>query len=475
VRIDELESPGSYWGGFTYCNATSRGEVHHAVLTRALSAFDHTSPLEITGSRISSASGPAIASADSLWLLDSEINGSSGDGVYVSQGVATVRRSSIEGCGEAAIKLRGSATAMVDSVAIIGCDVGIDAGSGVTTVVANTSIDNCATYGALLKGTTYDIASSQFRGSDIGLVSSAWANGTIAECTFSGNTDGIWIDGSGEYTPVIVSECTIDSSTTDGLYLACGAGDQVTIASNSIKHGTIGIYSDGGQPDIRRANVVQHNTSGITCENYSQAAVESCTVTDNTYGVMVHTGSNPDLGHVTGGSSVGYNVFTPAGSYYVYNRTSNTVSAQRDYWPASPPTLCQPLGTKLYGPVDSDSALCTAPTLSALMFHIPAGEDRGEAGLPTRFSLRQNYPNPFNPTTTIAYDVPRPGADVEISLYDVAGRLVTILVDEQKMPGRYQVHWDGHDRRGQPVASGVYFLRMKAGTFTETKKVLLLR
>jgi hypothetical protein len=95
--------------------------------------------------------------------------------------------------------------------------------------------------------------------------------------------------------------------------------------------------------------------------------------------------------------------------------------------------------------------------------------------VPLTFSLRQNYPNPFNPTTTIAYEVPRPGTDVEIMLFDVAGRLVSELVNEHKVPGYYFVSWDGHDRRGEPVASGVYFMRMRAGTFMDTKKLLLLK
>jgi FlgD Ig-like domain len=175
------------------------------------------------------------------------------------------------------------------------------------------------------------------------------------------------------------------------------------------------------------------------------------------------------------GNSVGYNIFTPATYYYLYNRTSNTISSKRNYWPASPPTICTPLPTKVYGPAAVDSALCSEPALGPSSLHVASNDERAEPTVPTRFNLKQNYPNPFNPTTTISYDVPRPGGRVELAIYDVAGRLVTILVNEHRPAARYVIHWDGRDRRGQPVASGVYFLRMRAAQFNVTKKLLLLR
>jgi flagellar hook assembly protein FlgD len=104
-----------------------------------------------------------------------------------------------------------------------------------------------------------------------------------------------------------------------------------------------------------------------------------------------------------------------------------------------------------------------------------AGEETTDPRIPTHFNLRQNYPNPFNPATTVAYEVPRPGSRVEIALYDVGGRLVAVLVDEHRAPGFYSVTWDGVNRSGEPVASGVYFLRMRAGHFVDTKKLLLLK
>ena len=97
--------------------------------------------------------------------------------------------------------------------------------------------------------------------------------------------------------------------------------------------------------------------------------------------------------------------------------------------------------------------------------------------LPRVFSLSQNYPNPFNPSTTIAYAVPAGREDVPVRLrvYDIRGRLVRSLVEEERDAGRYRVHWDGRDDRGTRVASGVYLYRIEADDFVSTRKIVVVR
>ncbi len=96
------------------------------------------------------------------------------------------------------------------------------------------------------------------------------------------------------------------------------------------------------------------------------------------------------------------------------------------------------------------------------------------APLPDATFLAQNFPNPFNPNTTIAFGV-RSGGSVNLSVYDAAGRLITVLIDETRPAGRYTAAWNGEDQGGTPVASGVYFYRLVAGEFTRTRKMVLLR
>jgi len=90
-------------------------------------------------------------------------------------------------------------------------------------------------------------------------------------------------------------------------------------------------------------------------------------------------------------------------------------------------------------------------------------------GVPTSYMLHQNYPNPFNPSTIISYDIPK-RSHVKLVIYDILGRQVEELVDSEKTPGRYQATFDAS---GLP--SGVYYYRLEAGSFTETKKLILLR
>ena len=94
--------------------------------------------------------------------------------------------------------------------------------------------------------------------------------------------------------------------------------------------------------------------------------------------------------------------------------------------------------------------------------------------VPTGFALGQNVPNPFNPETSLPYQLDRE-ARVVIRIYDVSGRLVRTLDVGQKGAGVYKAHWDGKNQAGHSVASGVYFYSMKAGDFSATRKMTMLR
>jgi hypothetical protein len=94
--------------------------------------------------------------------------------------------------------------------------------------------------------------------------------------------------------------------------------------------------------------------------------------------------------------------------------------------------------------------------------------------VPREFKLAQNYPNPFNAQTTIEYTVSRPG-HVSLKVFNATGQLVRTLVDDHRSINRYAVTWDGTDRSGRPVASGIYFYQLKTADFVESKKMSLLK
>ncbi len=95
-------------------------------------------------------------------------------------------------------------------------------------------------------------------------------------------------------------------------------------------------------------------------------------------------------------------------------------------------------------------------------------------GLPENPYLAQNIPNPFNPTTRISFGITEP-ATVSIRIYDASGKLVRILLEGGRSPGHYDEVWDGCNGNGLPVASGVYFYRLRAGNFTQTRKMVLTK
>jgi hypothetical protein len=96
-------------------------------------------------------------------------------------------------------------------------------------------------------------------------------------------------------------------------------------------------------------------------------------------------------------------------------------------------------------------------------------EENNNLSIPEDFSLAQNYPNPFNPNTTIVYNLPV-SSDVMLKVYDVLGREVATLVNEEKAAGNYQVEFDASN-----LSSGIYYYTITAGDFHQTKKLVLLK
>ena len=128
---------------------------------------------------------------------------------------------------------------------------------------------------------------------------------------------------------------------------------------------------------------------------------------------------------------------------------------------------------------DGDFALVLADILTdggEEKFIYGSGQSYSRILVPATYKngLAQNYPNPFNPQTTLAYSL-KDASGVSLVIYDVAGRRVRELVNEQRKPGVYKVVWDGRDGNGTQVASGVYFYKLVAGSFVDTKKMIMLK
>jgi hypothetical protein len=96
-------------------------------------------------------------------------------------------------------------------------------------------------------------------------------------------------------------------------------------------------------------------------------------------------------------------------------------------------------------------------------------DDGSQATMPDKVQLDQNYPNPFNPLTTIRFRLPEKDR-VRLSVYDVTGREITVLINENKVSGEHTIHWNATNQ-----ASGIYYYQLQAGSYREMKKMILMK
>ena len=106
--------------------------------------------------------------------------------------------------------------------------------------------------------------------------------------------------------------------------------------------------------------------------------------------------------------------------------------------------------------------------LNWMQFSMSTGVEE-QAFAPQRFQLFANYPNPFNPSTIIKYQVPQTSL-VTLRVFDILGREIAFLVNEEKPAGTYSIQWNASN-----MSSGVYFYRLHAGYFIDTKRMILLK
>ena len=97
-----------------------------------------------------------------------------------------------------------------------------------------------------------------------------------------------------------------------------------------------------------------------------------------------------------------------------------------------------------------------------------------EESIPKEFSLNNSYPNPFNPITTLSYELPK-NAMVNITIFDLMGRIVNNLVSIRQDAGYKSIKWNGTNNQGQLVSAGLYLYTIQAGEYRQTKKMILLK
>ena len=164
-------------------------------------------------------------------------------------------------------------------------------------------------------------------------------------------------------------------------------------------------------------------------------------------------------------------VYTTPGADTITNGSDSPIRGRR-YYQYVHPTSIEPLTwptsyelAELPWMLD-DLAIEDSPTLVTEVDAIEL--------LPNKYSISQNYPNPFNPVTRIQYNIPEQSI-VKLQVYDITGSLVKVLSETEQNAGSHVVEWNGKDRFGNNVASGIYFLKFNAGDYTKTVKMMMLK
>jgi len=236
---------------------------------------------------------------------------------------------------------------------------------------------------------------------------------------------------------------------------------------------TAALFLTSSNFSIKNTRVKYSEQRGIHISQ-SSPLIRRCRIEENgTVGIYIQSG-NPILGTV---QKPGSNLFKGNVGWELYNNTSNTISAVGNYW------------------IDEDAAIIDAnhifdddenPSKGMVNFipfistgPVPPGgeqessptniENENTAQAPTQYVMHHNYPNPFNPTTTIKYSIPRESF-VSLKIYNLTGEEIETLVDEQKSIGNYEVDFDA-----SKLPSGLYFYRLQAGDFVDTRKMVLMK
>lgn len=261
--------------------------------------------------------------------------------------------------------------------------------------------------------------------------------------------------------------------------------NQVAFVENQSKYGNA-IYADNSNVVLKNATIANNIGSvSLYCNNYSPLKMINSIIWDEVSYEIVCRGATGEVliaysDLMNGESGVREND-------YILDYQESNISEDPKFVGGNPfnymlstESPCVDAGTPLFE-IDGDTLLYipndqysgTAPDIGA--YQIISYSDISEiAEMPNRFRLYPNYPNPFNPSTTIAYEIPKP-SQVEILIFDITGRLVRHLARSEQQPGYYHVVWNGKNDSGVEVPSGQYFLLMKTDRFRKTQKMILLK
>jgi predicted outer membrane repeat protein len=324
---------------------------------------------------------------------------------------------------------------------------------------------------------------------------------TLTNVTFSGNTAGAF--GGGMFlrewcNPTLTNVTFSGNTAEDGGGMAFFYGSSsptltdVTFSDNSAIDDGGGIYCNDSNPSLENVTIVGNSAEddggGMFLDYDSSPSLMNTIVSDNTgnYNIYVESG-NPSITYsdlynngngncYNCGDWVGVNVTTNVNgdscdAYFNIQADPLFVDPENGDYHLTENSPCIDAGDPNL-PLDPDSTLAD---MGAFYFDQSAvGFDEDLIILPNKFYLYQNHPNPFNPVTTLQYDLPE-DAMVNVTIYDMMGRVVKTMVNSQQNAGYKSIQWNATNNAGQAVSAGLYLYTIQAGDFRQTKKMVLLK
>jgi len=242
-----------------------------------------------------------------------------------------------------------------------------------------------------------------------------------------------------------------------------------TYAWSSIDNFYVGLFADW---DVGAGNGYSKNLGGYDqSRNLAYQYINDGSPDPNYYGIVALSGmAGAKIAADTGGVTMRETALQRISAFE--NDSITEIGDYRMWIGSGPFTLTQGNTKFVYfafvAGIDLANLQANADAAVQKYQHIITDVDENEI-LPTQFYLSQNYPNPFNPSTTIKYSIPK-CSNVTIKVFDVLGRKVSTIVNKSLPQGNYEVKWDASE-----LTSGIYFYRMQAGEFVESKKMILLR
>jgi len=315
------------------------------------------------------------------------------------------------------------------------------------------------------------------------------ASPEIRDCHFeNNNTDNsspypyISIGLQGVNSPLITGNTILGSGNDMSGGISLWNASAAVIEDNVIRGCGYGIlcYQTGANPVIR-GNLIEDNNInpdtvnwgfGIACNGSNAPIVAGNTIRGHWYGVAAINGGQPNLGDIVNDfpGDDGENQITDNGLggdvYGFYNNTPLPQMAQNNWWGADDAQVVE--DAIFHQP---DQASLGLVTYEPWLVSVGVGGHRVPGALLQDVAA---HPNPFNPQVTVGFTLARSG-HVQASIVDVAGRSLRQLHGGQLAAGQHALRWDGTDRHGRALPSGVYFYRVVAGSEAAAGKLMLVR